>query len=1161
MRIIRSFCAATLLLLGSLTQVSSQESTQIQNCVRVGSVQLCDQQNEGIINDLYYDNTIHKCPDNYHICDSTDVNNFISLPYDRLPGCYATNIALFMDECNDCTNDDLKTNKMLTLGNECDNIKNRVSRNLQVDITCCTAMTAECEACKARMSIEEYCRQNPVMFGCEEFNSATEPSQSPAPSSDPRFPTDNTGEVPSISSSPKPSVSSSSIPKTSELPSREPEPEPSQSPVPSSDPRFPTDNTDEVPSISASPKPSASSSSIPKISVLPSRDPEPEPSQTPAPSQQTDQPQQCCTENSVICASCQLRISVLELCNTRPEFRDECIQRGIIRPTQTPRPSASSAPLSNNCCRENNVFCKACELQMSVVELCHTRADFRDECIQRGILPPETGVPSHNPTKLPTPTQDIDPIPSDDPRDNDFIEPSMTPRPSNMLRPEPSQPISPIPSQITKPSPSAIPRMRGCVVYGTRFVPVNWMGSINNCERCSCGYEGLICRNHCEQDEDNIQDIIDDIRSNSQEQRQPRTCFGIPYNVIQSVSKPTSGCLKTQEMNGVVCCPNKCSIPNCDVCENGKCKKCKKGYITIENRGNYYCVPQPQMPSQEPTPSTDRTNTTDETDEPGETQTEDMRTPTSSMEETYERLMPQLCSVNQTFSYFRGKVRCNDCNNGRVINNVCVCNQNYYGRYCELSCRRELCNGRGNCVMNTRRCVCDENWSGRHCEHFENPQDIEPLRCVYGVFMPEMNMCSCEYGFTGELCERRIKCANGEILDGECLCNDGWSGRDCSIRRPLPITKRMEVEERKQQLQSRSCRHGMMLDNVGCICADGWSGEKCDEYKCLHGMYNKTNDYCACNSGWSGEKCDINCKSPCSNKGSVCNDEQVCECVTGWGGERCERKQIIEREVAFNISSFTVDIQNNVQRDDVDIDVNIVECESERCIPVSLTLVPRIMNDTTIINSNITQRRVLASASSNTNENIVIVLDEEMVGQNNSLYVFVDTMPQYNYTFDSNVVNITDPVEGTYIINTIERKYATQIASSLMEVTVYNGTVSEIVDIVASPDPSVSADPSVVASPSSSPIPSASPSNGASISPTPTTTPSQSVVLDQALPTNEPKQSDKEMYLYIGIGGTLVAMGIVVSIGFISYTNRKKAQYKSKESKTVLHNNPLNSKV
>ena len=32
---------------------------------------------------------------------------------------------------------------------------------------CCEALIAECEACKAQMTVEEYCKENPKMMGCE----------------------------------------------------------------------------------------------------------------------------------------------------------------------------------------------------------------------------------------------------------------------------------------------------------------------------------------------------------------------------------------------------------------------------------------------------------------------------------------------------------------------------------------------------------------------------------------------------------------------------------------------------------------------------------------------------------------------------------------------------------------------------------------------------------------------------------------------------------------------------------------------------------------------------------------------------------------------------------------------------------------------------------
>jgi hypothetical protein len=47
--------------------------------------------------------------------------------------------------------------------------------------------------------------------------------------------------------------------------------------------------------------------------------------------------------------------------------------------------------------------------------------------------------------------------------------------------------------------------------------------------------------------------------------------------------------------------------------------------------------------------------------------------------------------------------------------------------------------------------------------------------------------CKCELGFSGEDCSVREcpnKCSgNGQCIDeNQCLCNKGWSGPDCSIK-------------------------------------------------------------------------------------------------------------------------------------------------------------------------------------------------------------------------------------------------------------------------------------------------------------------------------------------------------------------------------------------
>lgn len=57
------------------------------------------------------------------------------------------------------------------------------------------------------------------------------------------------------------------------------------------------------------------------------------------------------------------------------------------------------------------------------------------------------------------------------------------------------------------------------------------------------------------------------------------------------------------------------------------------------------------------------------------------------------------------------------------------------------------------------------------------------------------------------------ECANGACLEGNCLCNDGWTGPNC---------------DQRDECAQRSCGFGYCNDGV-CICDPGYEGIGCSE--------------------------------------------------------------------------------------------------------------------------------------------------------------------------------------------------------------------------------------------------------------------------------------------------------------------------------------------
>ncbi|VDO35068.1 unnamed protein product, partial [Onchocerca flexuosa] len=247
-----------------------------------------------------------------------------------------------------------------------------------------------------------------------------------------------------------------------------------------------------------------------------------------------------------------------------------------------------------------------------------------------------------------------------------------------------------------------------------------------------------------------------------------------------------------------------------------------------------------------------------------------------------ENSCPVLCSGNGIFS-----------------GGQCICHEGYKGPDCDLLvhwCEVPNCNGHGQCNQ-FGDCECDIGWKGTFCDK----KDCKDPYCSgHGVCHNEK--CYCEDGYRGEKCneiypsencigrELRLPdqtelesdadpaCANRGRIDPEsglCICIPGYHGKKCEL-------ERCEVE----------CLNGLCGNGI-CVCDEGWTGMDCTEKKCLpgcelHGHCN--NGTCMCNKGWNGENCYIaGCVNDCNGNG-VCrlfSGEWKCSCHTSYFGENC----------------------------------------------------------------------------------------------------------------------------------------------------------------------------------------------------------------------------------------------------------------------------------
>lgn len=156
------------------------------------------------------------------------------------------------------------------------------------------------------------------------------------------------------------------------------------------------------------------------------------------------------------------------------------------------------------------------------------------------------------------------------------------------------------------------------------------------------------------------------------------------------------------------------------------------------------------------------------------------------------------------------------------------------------------------------------------------------------------------------LCSQR-----GEYINGECQCNPGWKGKECSLRH--------------DECEVPDCNgHGHCV-NGKCACVGGYKGKFCEEGKkeeerkkkidiqdamiitgmiyflvdcphptcsghgfCLEGT-------CLCKKGWKGTDCAtmdneaLQCLPDCSGHGTFDLETQTCTCEAKWSGDDCSK--------------------------------------------------------------------------------------------------------------------------------------------------------------------------------------------------------------------------------------------------------------------------------
>uniref|UniRef100_A0ABM5ERS4 Delta-like protein n=1 Tax=Pogona vitticeps TaxID=103695 RepID=A0ABM5ERS4_9SAUR len=272
------------------------------------------------------------------------------------------------------------------------------------------------------------------------------------------------------------------------------------------------------------------------------------------------------------------------------------------------------------------------------------------------------------------------------------------------------------------------------------------------------------------------------------------------------------------------------------------------------------------------------------------------------------------------------------------------CQEHYYGPACNILCRpRDDFFGHHGCDAAGNK-ICLDGWTGDECTraiclqgcheahgYCEEPGDC---RCHYGwkgplcdqcILFPgcvhgsctEPWKCDCETNWGGLLCDKDLNycgshrpcknggtCANKEPDEYECLCMEGFHGRNCeNALLLLPVNESTCAPE--------VCANGgtcvQSPSGSRCLCPTGWSGESCREgvtaclsEPCSHGgsCRDVSGGFkCLCPPQWTGKTCQIDVnecqRNPCLHARGCKNliGSYFCDCLEGWMGTNCSYRE------------------------------------------------------------------------------------------------------------------------------------------------------------------------------------------------------------------------------------------------------------------------------